>query len=266
MAAHEAKSERQAAGRSASSRSLDGALAAVARHREERSLQSLAQLATDGRDPRVRIRALAALAEVFGAEALPILWAVIEDGAETDKVRREAARFLGRTGEDAGAELKRLLDLDLPPRVQGGAVLGMAESGTARGATRVYEIAAAPEHPMRLEASAALGRIVAPEAARQLVVLVTNQTAEPSGPLPEAALIAVCRSLGQSHVMEARLPLENFLQTETSAAVRAAAAHALGMLGQKDAMEALVVARDDSGPGVAPAVQIALSRLSHVQD
>jgi len=246
--------------------SLAEALTAVARYRASRSMTMLALFATHAADPRVRIRALRAVAELFGAEARPILLSAVEDVAELEKVRREAARLLGRTGSGAGAELDRLVNSDLPPRVRGGAVLGLAELGTAIGATRAFGIAATPEHPMRLEAATALARMSAPEAARRLAALLTEEEARQRSSLPEAARVAVCQSLGQSHAPEAARPLTDLLETDKSAAVRAAAAHALGVLGQKDAMKVLAAARADPVAEVARAAHIAWSRLSHLSD
>lgn len=241
--------------------SLAEGLAAVERYRAQRAVGPLTELATGAADSRLRIRALAALVEVAVEHARPTLRAVAEDAAETDKVRREAARFLARSGSDAEAVLVELLRSDLPARVRGGAVLGLAEIGTTGGAARLYEMATSPTDPMRLESAEALGRVRNPAALDVLAERLSAEGDPVERLLPESVRGALCASLSRARHPEARALLERRLRQDGSPSVRAAAARALGILQSRDAREALLQAREDAESSVTTAVELALSRL-----
>ena len=118
---------------------------------------------------------------------------------------------------------------------------------------------------MRQEAATALGCMFAPEAARRLAAILTDESPRPSLRLPKATRIGVCRSLGRARVTEAERPLTELLARDPSPAVRAAAAHALGILGRAGADAALITAREDGETRVVAAVNLALSRLSRAR-
>jgi len=215
--------------------------------------------ATQAEDPRVRIAALRQLAERIGRPARATLMAVVFDDAEIFKVRKQAARFLGRTGNGASGELERVLDTELPRPVRAGAILGLGELGHAAGAERLLEYSANPNSIFRTDAVSAIARLATREAAPFLreAALQTDRDAETR----EAA----CRALGRiDELASARVLAEVLADPDAPPAVRATAANSLGRLGRREALPAVMAARSDSAPGVARQARLAASRLSHV--
>ena len=126
---------------------------------------SLGGYAANGEDPRVRILALRTLVQRFGARARDTLVRTARDNEEILKVRRHAARLVGRTGSGAAGELEAMLDSKLPLAVRGGAVFGLGELSTAAATERLLAYAADPKSRVRPEALAAIERISGAEAA-----------------------------------------------------------------------------------------------------
>jgi len=224
------------------------------------SAAELETLAVDGPDPRVRIHALRLLAERFGAEARPTLLQVIDDRDEADTVRRQATRFLGRTGGGALETLERVLAADLPERVRCGAVDALGDLATAPAARRALQIAAGPPSRMRGVATDALARMGSAEAAPLLESLVADRT------VPLDIRAAACRGLGSARCAAAVNTLTSVLGDDSHLpVVRAAAAESLGRIGDPRGRAAVTAACGDWDAGVVRAARLARTRLDHVR-
>jgi len=233
---------------------LAAELAAV---RELGSMPKLRAVAAGSNDARVRIAAARRMAERFGPRARGTLAEIARCADETDKVRKQAARLIGRTGPDAETELQALLESDSPVAVRAGAVLGLGELRTASGARAVLHHAAGADSGLRTAANRALARISGPEAAPVLM-----EAAVDAG-YPAAARAAACRGLSWSRDAGTAAALARVLSDGGNPpAVRAAAADALGRLGRPEALAAVRAAAADESPAVARQARIAASRLS----
>ncbi len=221
-------------------RRLDAARAAT-------STAALADLATDA-DPRVRITALRSLGDRHA------LLRAIHDGDEFWKVRKAAARLLGRLR--AERELETILASELPRAVREGAILGLGEAGTAWSAEQL--LAYTTDATYRGAAVQALGRMRNPDAAAilQPAVLESKHATE--------VRIAICRALAR---MKASAPtLADVLADKANpAAVRATAADSLGRIGDKRSLTVVAEAVTDPDAFVARRARLAQARLSHVR-
>ena len=185
--------------------------------------------------------------------------AVVFDDAEMFKVRKQAARFMGRTGNGADGDFERVLDTELPRAVRAGAILGLGELGHAAGAERLLEYAADPNSIFRTDAVSAIARLATREAAPLL-----REAALQAGRDPDTRE-AACRALGRiDEPASARALADVLADAGAPPAVRAMAANSLGRLGRREALPAVRAARTDSPPGVARQARLAASRLSHV--
>lgn len=194
-------------------------------------LDELVATAQGGADPRVRGKALRALAERGQRD---VIRAVARDGPE--KVRAEAARCLGRAGDLEGLDA---LANDPSPRVRRGVRLGYAELGTAAAVRRLLDAGAEEE----------LGRVARAEAVPALA------EAAPRSP-------AACKALGNTKAPEAVPVLRAVLaKPGAPAAVRAAATESLGRLGAPEALPEVLKACRDASPAVAREAEVARQRL-----
>jgi len=213
------------------------------------SVADLRRLATGAADARVRIAALRELAERFADRET--LLGVAMDSAETVKVRRQAARFVGRTGAGADRALEDLLTTPLPRRVREGALAGLGECGTAVAAERLLALAGADE---------ALALVSNPEAAPLLREALLDAACLP------ATRVAVCRALGRMREPASARALGDVLRDPTTPArVREAAAGALGRLGDAGALPVVRAAGDEAAPSLAWQARLAAARLSHAR-
>ena len=229
-------------------------LAAV---RELGSMPKLRAVAAGANDTRVRIAAARRMAEKFGPRARATLAGIARCVDETDKVRKQAARLIGRTGPDAESELQALLASDSPVAVRAGAVLGLGELRTASGAHAVLNHAAGADSGLRTAANRALERLSGREAAP-----VLRQAAADAG-YPTAARAAACRGLSWSRDAGSAAALARVLSDGSNPpALRAAAADSLGRLGRPEALAAVRAAAADESAAVARQARIAASRLS----
>ncbi len=238
-------------------RRLADELAAVRTMKDPAALRDRAR---DPADPRVRIAALRELARQFGREARETLIATVRDEQEILKVRKQAARFLGRTGPTAEGDLERLLDSDLPSQVRAGAVLGLGELGSAFAAERLLALAGDGTSPFRTVALEAIARISTAEAAPLL-----REAALASERRPDTRR-AACRALWRVKEPATVQTLCTVLaDAGTPPEVRAMAADSLGRLGRPDALEIVAAATRDAHPQVARKARLAQSRLAHAR-
>jgi HEAT repeat protein len=200
------------------------------------SVEELAAIARDESDPRARIRALRALADHAGGDRT--LLDVARDTQESEKVRAQAARYLGRTGPTALGALDGLA-ASAPPRVVKGVLLGYAELGTGDAVRRLVEHGA----------DDALARVRNPDAIPALAEACRTST-------------AACTALANTRSPDAVAPLVATLRDMARPArVRAAAAEALGRLGDREALAAVTDACDDPHRPVVLAAKRARQRL-----
>ena len=215
----------------------------------EDSLVALQRLARESNDSRVRIRALRRLATEHGGRARRAVLSIAWDEDETEKVRAQAARYLGRTGEGALADLDHLADR-APPRVREGALWGYAELGSPAAVRALVE----------RDATVALARVVKPEAVPALAEALQSDT-------DDETRAACCRALGNTKSPDAAEPLTRLLSDRSVRPyVRAAAADALGRLGHREALEAITTACNDPWPAVVKEARRAKQRLDHIQE
>jgi HEAT repeat protein len=237
---------------------LKTAMAKVEELAEARSFDGLVNQASNGVDPRVRIAALRALATVFGEQARPELLAVTHSDEETEKVRSQAARYVGRTGADSLECLAELIAADLPVRVRAGAVRGLAELGS-EDATRVaVGVAKGEPSPLRTAALDALSHSTSAEAAPVLMASAADASLEPD------TRVCACKGLGEGHRAEAVGTLSNVLADASNPpAVRVAAVDSLGRIGSDEALTIVEKACNDAVQEVASSARLARSRLRH---
>jgi len=240
-------------GREGKAEQLRRALAAVHGFEREGMLEGLRGMAFEHGDARVRIEALAAMVRQFGRQSRETLLKVARDRRETDKVRFQAARLLGRTGRDALPDLERLLGTDQREAVRHGAVRGLGEVGSPAAAERLLSLADDPR--LRSAAVRAVAIITAIEALPVLASLVTNTERSPG------IRAAACRALTSFRVSTAVDRLMEVLEGGAPAEVRAAAAWGLGVLAERRAINALKAARYDASPAVARAARRSLTRV-----
>ena len=107
---------------------------------EEKSFDGLHEQGTAVGDPRVRISALWAMIRQFGSDARETLQSVIKNKREIDKVRRWAARLVGRTGPGSLEILIPLLEPTVDRAVREGAVLGLGEVGDKDAVDLLYRV------------------------------------------------------------------------------------------------------------------------------
>jgi HEAT repeat protein len=214
----------------------------------------LAEIARRDLDPRVRACALRQLARVQGSAARPVLREVVSDEAELAKVRTEAARVLGLTGGDACAELEALAHEGNPTCVRKGAVAGLAGIDRAEAIARVLALA---REPALTDAAAAVVR--ASRSALHLPVLA-DAAADPT--TPAAVRAAACAALARADEAPGALTLL-VADEQAPDQVRAAAARALGSIGDPGALPALDEAAGRTGsPAWAREVRRARARLA----
>ncbi len=226
-------------------RRLADELAAV---RTMKDPAALRERARDAADPRVRIAALETLKD---REAL--LRAVRDEG-EIFKVRRAAAKLLGRFGTED--DLDAIVGSKLPLAIRDGAVLGLGELGTASATERLLAMAAEG----REAAVKALARISNAEAAPLLrqAVLDAKRTA--------AEREAICRALARAKDRATARALGDVLaDTSNPPALRATAANSLGKLGQVEALTVVMAASTDAASQVARQARLATTRLKHIR-
>jgi len=231
-------------------------LAAV---RELKSLSGLRAVAATAEDARVRIVALKCMTKRFGPQARGALVEAAHRDDETYKVRKQAARLIGRTGRDAEAELDAILTAELPAAVRAGAVLGLGELRTSSGATRVLAFASDADPALRTASLKALPRMGGHECAQVLL------GAAQSPHVRAATRAAVCRGLSWSRDANTANVLARVLTDPSNPPeVRAAAADSLGRIGQRQALEVVRAASSDPSPLVARQSLLASTRLARV--
>jgi HEAT repeat protein len=250
-----------AAAKSEEAQRLEAAMEEVQRLAAEGSRDELERVAREADDPRIRILALRALADLGGAEARPVLLRAIERVDETDPVRKQAARFVGRTGEGAFEALEEIRGTAQSEAARAGAVLGLGELGSERAAERALELATDEEGDLRAAALKALARMTTEEAAPVLIRAVGDFGRS------EEARAASCRALGVGKRVEAVEVLTGVLsRSENPPSVRASAARSLGIIGRTEALAAVEAATRDPDPDVSRQARMARSRLKHLEE
>ena len=171
-------------------------VAALPRDLRERALGELRARVGSEQHTESRIYMVRALAEAFGADARTDLITIARDPEQRRPVRAEAARLVGRTGDGALAALRSILAADLPRRVHEGAVIGLAEVGTAEAAEQALDIAGGGSSPLQAMAVRALGKFGRPAAAPVLAAAARGEA------LDADIRVAVCASLGRADAVE----------------------------------------------------------------
>lgn len=238
---------------------LQRALDDVYRLRDKRDFGALRARARTAADARVRIAALRGLVAVSQWRSRAVLTEVTYDGDETDKVRIEAARLIGRTGEYALGRLDELVAADLPERVRCGAVLGLGELGDRVATERLLALLEGPVSRVRIAALDALQHVSRPDAAELLA-----EKAGDAG-LPADVRAAACRALARTKSSDVEALTAILADRTAPAVVRAEAVATLGRLRCPQALEQVNQACSDSDRAVARLARIARTRLQHVQ-
>jgi HEAT repeat protein len=211
-------------------------------------------VASGAADPRVRVAALEELARL--GDYKPLLDAA-RDEKEHPKVRRHATRFLGRRGAPSLGDLETILASETSEGVRGGAVLGLGETGTAKAALRLVELAAGRSPALRDDALEAIARVASADSAVALHAVL----AEPKNAAD--VRVAVCRGLAR---VGGRATTEALAAALGDAAnpdeVRVAAANSLGRLADPAGAAALTAATYDSSPEIARQARLASSRIA----
>jgi bilin biosynthesis protein len=239
---------------------LKDALDEVLRRRDKRDFAALCVRARTAADARVRIAALRALVAVSPWRSRAVLTEVAYDADETNKVRVQAARLIGRTGDYAYGRLDELIGSDLPERVRCGAVLGLGELGDCVATERLLAILKDPLSRLRIAALDGLESVSQCEAAE----LLAEQVQDPAA----AANVrtAACRALARAGSDDSVAALMTILASPAApVSARAAAVETLGRLGSPKALDQVKQACDDPAALVARRARIAHSRLRHVQ-
>ena len=239
---------------------LSAALARVRRLEQAGSTEILKEQALEAEDSRVRILAMRALARRLGHGARPTLLKVLHNPEETDKVRANAACFLGHTGDGALNHLGDILQSNASSTIQEGALAGLAAIGSVAAVARIIESAEAAPTARVQAARRALAKVRNP-AAIALLELAARDTARSSG-----TRVAACRALAASRDPVAATTLARVLADERSSPeLRTAAVEALGRMGNRDALPAVAAACSDPVSAVAGKARIARTRLEHIR-
>jgi len=227
-------------------------VAALPQDQRERVLGELRDRVGTEQHTESRIYMVRALAEAFGASARADLITIARDSEQRRPVRAEAARLIGRTGDDALAALQSLLAADLPRRVHEGAVSGLAEVGTAEAAEQALDIAGGDSSPLQAMAVRALGQFGRPVAAPVLVAAARGEA------LDTDIRVAVCASLGRADAVEdlAAIALDDAMPVP----VRIAAVIALEDNKNDESLAALKAASGASKKEVAQRARLAWTR------
>jgi HEAT repeat protein len=234
--------------------------AALAGVREATSFAALEAHVLSPADVRVRAAALRSLALRFGRTARDVLLRVALDPREPERLRAEAARYVGRTGEDAFPTLDGLARSDLPLVVRLGALRGHAELG-GEAATRglVGWLASGDDR----ERDAALDAVEATTSAASVPTLVALAEDERR---PTDARVAAARALAKTADDRAVATLEALLSSSHAPPIlRAVSVEGLGRLGRPASLPAVAAACADPAPSVAARARVARSRLEHVR-
>jgi HEAT repeat protein len=238
---------------------LRAELAAIERFKKEGNRDGLVAKVRQAPDPRVRMAALRALAEVFGAAARETLLEAVHDAGEDEQVRAQAARFVGWTGADALAEVDVLLNSSLPEPIRAGALRGLGKINNADAADRMLVWAKRSSPELREAADWAIGVMSSAAAVPQLVQALGE------GSRRVETRLAVARALGASKNKAALEPLAELLADQNAdSQLRAAAAGALGRMGDREALRFVEPHRDDASPKVAHQARLAAARLSRL--
>ena len=167
--------------------------------------------------------------------------------------RRLAAELLGRLDDEtAVGPLDGLLS-DEAPEVRAAGLRALATLDRDRGADAATRLAADPDPAVRAESAVAIGRAHGVESIRPALdeLLAGERRARLAG-------IAAAGRIGDVSLLE---PILRTLQDDPDAAIRGAAATALGGMPGLPAVDALVAALDDDSPAVRRAAADALGRL-----
>jgi len=225
--------------------------------REAGSFSTLQGMSEKAEDPQVRLEALRVMVDRFGTQALSPLVRSAFDDSESDEIRAQAARLLGRIG--FVAPLDEILRSELPPAVQAGAILGLGELGTSETAKRVLAMADGTPSVRRTAALRAIPLLSSKEAAPLLMEVASDPHLEAD------TRMAACQGLVAGKQVEAVRTFSGIVTYDRNPpAVRAAAVEALGLLGERDALDTVAKACEDPSPEVARQARIAKKRLSRV--
>jgi HEAT repeat protein len=230
------------------------ALAAARSGEDRRILSAWARTAPDA---RVRIASLRRLVELAGSETRDLLLSVVDDAAEKQKVRAEAARLLGSTGEDALSLVRGILASERPERVRAGAAAGLVSFGpTAGAAVEIARVLSGPSRRLHTAVVRSLAEAGTDGADRFACDLVVGTAISPE---QRARIVA---SLGARRVPRAGAPLARIVAAEGEpVALRRAAAVALAGLGRPEALPALEAALATAPPDLRPDLSLAAQRI-----
>lgn len=186
-----------------------------------------------------------------GVRALPALHEALSN--PSPRVRARAAEALAQYGDTAVETAIAGLSGQQPEqRVAAAQALGALKAASSDEAlSEALSSDSAPE--VRAAAALALGQIATE---RSLLALEQAASAEPSA----LAKSSIAHALGATRQTQALATLLTLL-TDAEATVRAAAAAALGVLGDERAVQALREHRDDQDPWTQNAVVSSLRRL-----
>ena len=184
-------------------------------------------------DERQGIAAAYALA-AFGAEAVPLALAVLEDASEMG--RRHAAYALSAIGRDAVEGLAGALHhAEAEVRADAATILGDIGLAAAPAVPALIEATRDPEDAVRQRGAEALGTTA--QAGAEAAPALTDRLADGHGPTRSAAVMALAR-LGP-HAAEAVEALETVLD-DGNRYVRADALFALQRIGTPLAKDTLI--------------------------
>ena len=207
-------------------------------------------LAANAADARVRIAALEKLGD------RKVLLQAAKDSAQTPKVRRAAAKLLGRFG--TMTDLEEIVSSKLPLVVRQGAILGMGELGSVEATERLLALAQDPDHTST--AADALAHVSNRKAGPVLRQAALDTT------VPVQARVSICSALSRIKEPTTTRTLADVLADPANPAkVRAMAANSLGRLRDTVALATIAAAVTDENPAVARQARLTHTRLSHVK-
>ncbi len=220
---------------------------------------------------QVRTTAVQAIGNFRDDRALPVLIAALKDTAAS--VRREAVTGLGLRAELLEeAELvtllrDRLWDFNLEVCQQAAIALGRL--GTEAAAAALFEVLRSPATPLplQLEVARVLGWMETASSVEYLQQILASQTQ--SLALVKEIITVLGRLSQPIATYRAAKILAEFLKSEQllveNAEVKSAIAHALGQLGEQQAIDTLTQLLADADAGVRLHAIAALKQLAPVE-